>query len=56
MPKQAEYTFIQGGPQKIEKEIQLLAAQGFKPILMSCIGTDLSNVVIFVILEHQSTG
>ncbi len=52
MPQQAEYKLIQGGPQKIDKEIRLWAAQGFRPILMTSIGTNMSDLTIFIVLER----
>ena len=51
MPQRSEYRVIPGGPRKIEHDIAPLAAEGFKPILITS-STGGTNIIVVVVMEH----
>lgn len=51
MEQQAKYKLIQGGPQKVEPEINAWAAKGFRPIVMTSFPGRLKEVTLYIILE-----
>jgi hypothetical protein len=51
MPQKAEYKVVTGWPAKVEELIAPLAAQGFRPILITSI-PDAKGLFMAVVLEH----
>jgi hypothetical protein len=49
---EAEYKVIIGNTEQVQQELNALAIQNWKPILMSTTQTSASPVAITVILEH----
>lgn len=52
MEQQTKYKIIQGGPQRVEPEINALAAKGFRPILMASFPGSLNEVTLYIVLER----
>jgi hypothetical protein len=52
MPQEAEYKVIVGSGPDIQQQLNILAVQNWKPILMSSVGTT-GPVAVTIVLEHK---
>ena len=57
MVQEAEYRILTGTGPQIQSELDILAKDNWRPILMTAVGTVVSGpVAISIVLEHRLSG